>query len=387
MATVVSNAWSAVVGQDHLVAVLRQAVADDMVGHAFVLVGESGLGQVALTRALAAALNCPSVHDGAGCGTCDVCVRIARGVHPAVIELEPDGAHHSVSDVRDVWLPHATVTMSEGRRRVIRIVDADLMNVPAQNALLKLLEEPPASVVWVLDVRRDAALLDTVLSRCHVLRLAFLDADTLSSLALSLGIGPADVARDVRLSGGSPERLRDLADPQLAVLRDTAVGLMSTLYAEGPVAVFGAVKSVVAAAKAAVNRVKEENAAERERLEVAYGVDGKSGFPPGVLTRLTRSHERRERAAQRHALQFFLAQLHSYLRDVMLCAVQVDEGQLLNVDRVDEVRADATRMTVNDVQTAVDALGACEDALRGNGAAELHLERLFLHLALIVYGR
>lgn len=387
MATVAIDAWRGVVGQDHLVDVLRQAVALDTLAHGFVLVGDAGLGQVALTRGLAAALNCPQATDGAGCGACDVCDRIVRGVHPAVIEIEPDGAQHAVSDVRDVWLPAATVTMSEGRRRVIRIVDADLMNVPAQNALLKLLEEPPVSVVWVLDVRRDTALLDTVLSRCHVLHMRLLDAGTLASLATSYGIREEHVARDVRLSGGSPARLRDLADPDLAVLRDTAVNLLHVLHEAGPVAVFGQVKTVVACAKDAVSRVKEENASERARLEEAYGVEGKSGFPPGVLTRLNRTHDRKERAAQRHAILFFLAQLHSYLRDLLLVVNQVDDTHLLNRDEIARLRDDASRLDVADVTAAVAALGRCEDALKGNGAAELHLERLFMVLALSVYGK
>jgi DNA polymerase-3 subunit delta' len=383
----VTDAWATVVGQDHLVAVLRQAVVEDALTHAFVLVGDAGLGQRELARALAAALNCPAGIAGAGCGACEVCDRLVRGVHPAVIELEPDGAHHVVADVRDVWLPAAALTMSEGRRRVMRVVAADMMNVAAQNALLKLLEEPPASVVWLLEVERDTALLETVRSRCHVLRLGALDTDALRVVADQAGVVVADRDLLIGLSGGSPERLRELADGELFSLRGQAVMLLERLHASGPVAAFEDAKTLVAAAKQAVSRVKDANAAERGALEEAYGVEGRHGFPPGVLTRLNRTHERRERAAQRHALQFFLTQLHSYLRDVSLVRLGIDVSAVLNRDCVAQLQADAARLGDDDVQDAVAALARCEDALRANGAPEVHVERLFLVLALLLYGK
>lgn len=385
--TAVAGAWATVPGQAHLVAVLQQAVRDDALTHAFVLLGDAGLGQRELARALTAALNCEHAANGVGCGTCDVCGRIDRGVHPAVIELEPDGANHVVADVREVWIPAATVTMSEGRRRVIRIVDADTMNVAAQNALLKLLEEPPPSVVWLLDVTRESALLDTVLSRCHVLRMGALDEAALADVAARSGVAKDDQALLVRLSAGSPERLRELADPELFALRTEAVALLTRLRMEGPVAAFRQAKAIVAAAKQAVTRVKDANAAERVVLEQAYGVEGRNGFPPGVLTRLNRTHERRERAAQRHALTFFLRQLHTYLRDVALVKAGADHTAVLNRDCGAALAADAAVLDDAAVHDAVAALSRCDDALHANGAPELHLERLFLVLALLVYGK
>jgi len=386
-ATDVTDAWDTVAGQSHVVALLRQAVIDDTVTHAFVLIGDAGLGQRELTRALTAALNCPRAADGTGCGACDVCLRIARGVHPAVIEIEPDGANHVVADVREVWIPAASVTMSEGRRRVIRIIDADTMNVAAQNALLKLLEEPPPSVVWVLDVAHASTLLDTVLSRCHALRLRALDVAALREVAARSGVAAADQDLLVGLSGGSPERLEELADPELFALRSQATTLLTRLKVEGPVAAFRQAKEVVAAAKQAVTRVKDENANEREALEEAYGVEGRNGFPPGVLTRLNRTHDRRERAAQRHAVLFFLGQLHVYLRDVALVQAGADDAMLLNRDCVSALHADAVVLDAAAVRDAVDALMRCEHALHANGAPEVHLERLFLVLALLVYGK
>jgi DNA polymerase III subunit delta' len=113
-------------------------------------------------------LNCPTpVAVDVACGACPTCERIARGAHPAVSDLEPEGAFHVVDSVRGDWIPTAMRSLTEGRRRVMRVVSADRMNEAAQNAFLKILEEPPPSVVWILDIEDETALLDTVMSRCR----------------------------------------------------------------------------------------------------------------------------------------------------------------------------------------------------------------------------
>jgi DNA polymerase III subunit delta' len=140
----VTATWDEVLGQPAAVTSLRAALRNDEVAHAWLLVGPKGVGQQEATRALAAALNCPeSSSVEAGCGSCSTCRRIGRGAHPAVSDLEPEGAYHVVDAVRGEWIPTATRTLTEGRRRVLRVVAADRMNEAAQNAFLKILEEPP----------------------------------------------------------------------------------------------------------------------------------------------------------------------------------------------------------------------------------------------------
>src|SRR5688572_24441877 len=137
-------------GQDHAVAVLRAAVERDEVAHAWAFVGPAGVGQEAATRWLAAALNCGSFTPP--CGACDICRRCLSGVYPALAEFAPVGAFHRKDEVLERWLRTAFRTLSEGRTKVLRIIDADRMNDSAANAFLKGLEEPPANTVWILDI-------------------------------------------------------------------------------------------------------------------------------------------------------------------------------------------------------------------------------------------
>ena len=126
--------------QPHASTALRSAIANDELGHAFLLVGPAGVGQRELAQALAAALNCNrrsrsgaaggdpgagDAADGDPCGTCETCRRIARDTHTALVTYEPEGAQHLVASVREDWIPTASRTLTEGRRRVVRIVAAD----------------------------------------------------------------------------------------------------------------------------------------------------------------------------------------------------------------------------------------------------------------------
>ncbi len=378
--------WDAVLGQDAAVSLLRSALARDELAHALLFVGPAGVGQQEATRALAAALNCPESDDPAqGCGICSTCRRIATGAHPAVRDFLPEGAAHVVDAVRGEWIPTATRTMTEGRRKVLRIADADRMNEGAQNAFLKILEEPPASVVWVLEVADEGALLDTVVSRCRRIDFVPWDPTALGGLADRLGISAERREALVRAAMGSPQRLRDLADPELAEARLRHLRLVDELAERGPGAVVPLAKELVGWARSRTKVLKERHAEEMGRLEAAYGVEGNRGWPPGVKGRLTKRFERLERQEERRALMMLLDDIASYLRDLIAVSAGADRATLVNVDHVDALARDATRLAIGDLLGMLVAVDRCREALERNGQPELQLERLLIALSLPLY--
>jgi DNA polymerase-3 subunit delta' len=382
-----TDPWAEVIGQPAAVQAVRSALARDEVAHAWLLVGPRSVGQLELTRALGAALNCPQPPSPAsGCGRCSSCVRVMRGAHPAVLDLEPDGAAHVVADVREGWIPMASRSLTEGRRRVLRVVAADRMNEAAQNAFLKILEEPPASVVWVLDVEHEGALLDTVVSRCRRLDLVPWGPAALTARAAQLGLDEGRLAALVRAAGGSPERLEALKDPDVVAARDRHLEVLDVLATEGPGAVVPLAKDLVAWAKSRSASVKAVNAEELTRLELEFGVEGGRGWPPRIKQQITRRHERTERQAQRQALDLLLDDLGSYLRDLLAVASGADEDALINPDAIAGLRRDVARLPVRDAIEALAAVAACRMALDRNGSPELQLERLLFRIALPVYA-
>jgi DNA polymerase III subunit delta' len=380
--------WTQVLGQPAAVEALRSALRADEVAHAWLLLGPTGVGQREATRALAASLNCPDRSGDAGCGTCSTCQRIGRGVHPAVETFEPEGQSHLVDAVHD-WITTATRSLTEGQRRVLRIVAADRMNEAAQNAFLKILEEPPPSVVWVLEAADESALLDTILSRCRRLAVVPWGPDALTALATGeLGV-PTEQASDLaRASLGSPERLRDLADPEVAEARWQHLAIIDRLATGGPGQVVPLAKELTTWARGRVAPLKEKHRAEFAGYEESYGVDERGrGWPPGVKKRLEQRHARLERAEMRRALDLLLDTLASQLRDLLAVAGGADAEHVVNVDHLASLRRDAERLPPPAAITGLHAIARCREALDRNGAPELQLERLLLALALPLYAR
>jgi DNA polymerase-3 subunit delta' len=167
-------------GHRRLAALLARSVRRDALPPSLIFSGSAGSGMRDMATALAQSLNCLSPVDrdddkdeGAGrdaCGVCTACSRIARGVHPDVVAVVPDDKGRvNVEHIRDV-IDRVGFRPFEGRRRVVIIDEADTMLAPAQSALLKVLEEPPPSSVFVLVATRPDMLLPTVHSRCPRLR-------------------------------------------------------------------------------------------------------------------------------------------------------------------------------------------------------------------------
>ena len=382
------GAWSTVRAQPAAVTALRSALRRDEVAHAWLFVGARGLGQRELARGLAAALNCPDPPAAdVGCGECSTCERIARAAHPAATDFEPEGANHVVAHVREDWIPTATRSMTEGRRRVLRVVSADRMNEPAQNAFLKVLEEPPASVVWVLDVQDEAALLDTIISRCRRLDLVPWGPHAMLERAAELGVPPNQREALVSASMGLPDRLEDLADPDVATARELHLAVLDRLASGGPGQVVPLAKELTTWAKGRAGAVKERNAAELEQLEQDFGVDERGrGWPPGMRKRVTDRHQRLERREQRRALDLVLDDLASYLRDLLAVGAGAPAGQLINPDHEGPLRRDVVRLPPPAAVRGLAAIRDCRDALDRNGSPELQLERLLLSLALPLYA-
>lgn len=381
--------WERVRGEPAAVASLRAALVADEVAHAWLLVGPRGVGQRELTQILAMALNCPTpIAPDVACGVCSTCDRILRGVHPSVEEFEPEGAFHVVDAVRHTWIPTASRSLTEGRRRVLRVVAADRMNVSAQNAFLKLLEEPPPSVVWVLEAEKEDALLDTVVSRCRRLDLVPWTPEVLQAYGgqLEPAVPAGQRVALARAALGSPERMRDLADPVIALQRDVNLGIVDRLATGGPGLVVPVAKELNTWAKGRVEPLKAKHKAEFKDLEEAFGVDGpRGGWPPKVRSRLTKRFERLERQEHRRALDLLLDDLASYLRDLLALQAGGDPAQLVNIDHEPALRRDALRLPPVDAIAGLTAIARCRDALDRNGNPELQLERVLLALALSLY--
>jgi DNA polymerase-3 subunit delta' len=218
------------VGHDAVRALLARAVAGQTLPHSLIFDGPDGVGKRTCALQLAAAVNCTARTDGTACGTCGVCRRIARGAHPDVVCVSPNEKGTIPVDVAREVIASASYRPFEARRRVVIIDEADRMQPPAQNALLKTLEEPPPSSMFVLVTSRVDALLITVRSRCPRFRFGRLTTEEVAHvLTATRGIEGAQALALAAVADGSVSRALAADAGDLDDARRVALGVLQGL--------------------------------------------------------------------------------------------------------------------------------------------------------------
>jgi DNA polymerase-3 subunit gamma/tau len=153
------------IGQDHVVRALTGAIQEDRLHHAFLFCGPRGTGKTSTARILAKMVNCVDGPTAAPCDRCEQCVAIRDGRHVDVVEIDA-ASHGGVDDARDLREKAPTAPMS-GREKVYIIDEAQRLSREAFDALLKLFEEPPPGVRFVLATTEPHKMPATIVGRCQ----------------------------------------------------------------------------------------------------------------------------------------------------------------------------------------------------------------------------
>jgi DNA polymerase III subunit gamma/tau len=196
-----------VVGQEHVVRTLRNAVQQEKVHHAYLFVGSRGTGKTSMAKMLAACLNCEHGPTVEPCGRCESCVAIANATSLDVIEMDA-ASNNSVDDIRELRESVQFAPVS-GRSKVYILDEAHMLSSQAWNAFLKTLEEPPPNTIFVLATTEAQKVLPTVVDRCHRFDFARPTVEQIATVvtrvaaAEGIEIGPDAVALLARHATGS----------------------------------------------------------------------------------------------------------------------------------------------------------------------------------------
>ena len=152
-----------ILGQEHVVKILKNQVASGSVSHAYLFCGTRGTGKTTTARILAKAVNCLSESDRP-CGVCEHCIAIKEGNFIDVMEIDA-ASNNGVENIRELR-ESVKYPPAAGRKKVYIIDEVHMLSTGAFNALLKTLEEPPEHVMFILATTEPQKLPATILSRC-----------------------------------------------------------------------------------------------------------------------------------------------------------------------------------------------------------------------------
>src|SRR5271168_3519874 len=378
-----SRVFTRLVGQESveadLVAAATAARGDSThssaMTHAWLITGPPGSGRSVAALCFAAALQCTS--DGLpGCGECRSCTTTMAGTHADVRRVIPEGLSIGVDDMRAI-VQIASRRPSTGRWQIVLIEDADRLTEGAANALLKVVEEPPPSTVFLLCAPsvdpEDIAV--TLRSRCRHVALVTPSTEAIAQVLVdSDGLAAETANWAASVSGGHVGRARRLAtDPEARQRREQALALVRD--AATPSRAYAAAEELVAAAETeAVALTADRAEAENEELRTALGAGGTGKGTAGAMRGVTgaiKDLERRQKSrhtrASRDALDRALIDLATYFRDALLVSSNAGPTVRANhPDMADRVAALAAHAAPERLLRCIEAVLECREALAIN---------------------
>lgn len=223
--------FASIIGHERPVSILKRAIGNDALAHAYLFSGEQGIGKSMTAHALAAALNCAAPSPDGGCGACPSCRKTAARSHPDVHVLVPDGAEIKIDQVRAAQ-SDLSLRPFEGRRKVLIVDNAETLNEASSNAFLKTLEEPPGESLIILVTSMPQSLLITIRSRCQELKFNPLPRKVLAEALRRLrSLDEGDALFLAALSRGSLGRALSMDSAEEKQAREQVAGMLESLPA------------------------------------------------------------------------------------------------------------------------------------------------------------
>ncbi len=280
-----SRTFDEVVGQDHVTQTLKRQVQSGRLSHAYLFTGTRGTGKTSCAKLLARAVNCENPQDGNPCNACPACLGIENGSILDVLELDA-ASNNRVDDVRAI-LDEAVYTPATVKKRVYIVDEVHMLSTQAFNALLQILEEPPAHLMFILATTEVNKVPATIKSRCQQFAFKRIRTEDIAAHLLRVsereGIDLTDSAAALvaRLADGGMRDALSLLD------QCSGAGAGGTVDEERVLSTLGLAGNLEAAALLQ-NAADGDAAAALERLDRLYAGGKEMNALAGELSALAR---------------------------------------------------------------------------------------------------
>ena len=334
------------IGQDHVVRALTGAIREDRLHHAFLFCGPRGTGKTSTARILAKMVNCANAPTAEPCDSCEGCVAIRDGIHVDVVEIDA-ASHGGVDDARELREKAPTAPMV-GREKVYIIDEAQRLSREAFDALLKLFEEPPPGVRFVLATTEPHKMPATIVGRCQRFDFRRLSLEQLASHLVTIAdaegtaLEPTAAASIARQAEGSARDALSLLD-QASVLGG------DTVDDETIRALLGAPRSDV----------------QFELADVVAVGDVKGAFE--VVNRLVQDGQ---------DLRNVTGEALAHFRNLLLAKTAPGQDDLIDVpsEAYEALRVQAEKLTAGELARVIALLLAAQNDMRWTTSPRLSLE-------------
>ena len=372
--------WDNVVGHTAVCSALVSAVASDRVNHAYLFTGPSAVGKFIVARTLAASILCPN----GGCGECNTCRRVMEEKHPDLMVLRPAGKNIPVDAIRALRMD-AFKKPSESERKVYIIKSADRMWEEGASTLLKVLEEPPGDVVFILVTASPGAVLPTIRSRCQEVTFSHIPLDELKEYLLEhKDVTPERADLIVRLTGGVLGRALDWCDePWRLARRDNVIKTARALR-----------RADLNQALALAGELHRDVRAPLDEVAASY-VQRKASMADGTLDDATLKRigkgmddecKREQIKEEIKGVKEIFSTLAWWYRDILIYGEGAGGALLVNRDLEDEVAEEAGALAPVKLLVCIDILGESMRAAEQNVPAQLNIESALLGLQEALYA-
>lgn len=216
------SSFADVVGQDHVVRTLKSQLKSGKISHAYLFTGSRGTGKTSCAKILAKAVNCLNLKDGDACLECESCLRIGNEENFDVVEIDA-ASNRGIDNIRNLK-EQVSYAPAQSKYRVYIIDEVHMLSIEAFNALLKTLEEPPETVIFILATTEVHKLPATILSRCQRFDFRRIDPDIITDRLMKIA-----QAEELILENDAARLIANMAD---GGMRD-ALSLLDMCAARG----------------------------------------------------------------------------------------------------------------------------------------------------------